>query len=155
VCRSLSAKINRKYGRYSNCNLSCSVDGSCIGRQQWIGTNTADGLGKSIPSQISQTLIWSQNNWNALGCDVSESLLLDTSKTLVNSGLRDVGYNYVVLDDCWSDGRDEKDFLKVDMKKFPSGMKSVADEIHREGMLFGMYSSAGEMTCARYGTSIC
>ena len=111
-------------------------------------------MGKSVYSQILQNLIWVQNNWNALGCDVSESLLLDTSKTLVNSGLRDVGYNYVVLDDCWSDGRDEKDFLKVDMKKFPSGMNFVADEIHRQGMLFGMYSSAGEMTCARYGTSI-
>jgi len=92
-----------------------------------------------------------QNNWNALGCDVSESLLLDTSTKLVDSGLRDVGYNYVVLDDCWSDGRDENEFLKVDLEKFPSGMKAVADEIHRQGLLFGMYSSAGEMTCARYG----
>lgn len=59
----------------------------------------------------------------------------------------------MVLDDCWSDGRDEKD-LKVDMKKFPSGMNIVADEIHRQGLLFGMYSSAEEMTCARYGKEL-
>lgn len=65
-----------------------------------------------------------------------------------------MGYNYVVLDDCWSDGRDEDGFLKVDMGKFPSGMNYVADEIHREGLLYGMYSSAGEMTCARYGKTI-
>jgi hypothetical protein len=57
----------------------------------------------------------------------------------------------VVLDDCWSDGRDVDGFLKVDMEKFPSGMSSVADEIHGQGLLYGMYSSAGEMTCARYG----
>ena len=92
-----------------------------------------------------------QNNWNSLGCDVSASLLLDTSKKLVHSGLRDVGYNYVVLDDCWSDGRDKDGYLLADTEKFPSGMSSVADEIHRQGLLYGMYSSAGEMTCARYG----
>jgi hypothetical protein len=57
----------------------------------------------------------------------------------------------VVLDDCWSDGRDEDGHLKVDMEKFPSGMAAVADEIHKQGLLYGMYSSAGEMTCARYG----
>lgn len=56
-----------------------------------------------------------------------------------------------MLDDCWSDGRDKDGFLKVDMKKFPSGMNSVSDHIHAQGLLYGMYSSAGEMTCARYG----
>ncbi|KAG4444303.1 hypothetical protein IFR05_000177 [Cadophora sp. M221] len=112
------------------------------------------GQAIAVNNGLARTPQMGWNNWNSLGCDVSESLLLDTSKTLVNSGLRDVGYNYVVLDDCWSDGRDEKDFLKVDMKKFPNGMNSVADEIHRQGLLFGMYSSAGEMTCARYAGSL-
>jgi len=92
-----------------------------------------------------------ENNWNSLGCDVSDSLLLDTSAKLVSSGLRDVGYTYVVLDDCWSEGRRESDkWLVADQKKFPRGMKAVADDIHARGLLFGMYSSAGEMTCARY-----
>lgn len=90
-----------------------------------------------------------QDNWNSLGCDVSESLLLDVSKKLVDSGLRDVGYNYVVLDDCWSDGRDKYGSLKVDMKKFPNGMNSVSDELHDKGLLFGMYSSSGEMRLVR------
>ena len=92
-----------------------------------------------------------QNNWNSLGCDVSESLLLDTAQGLVHSGLRDVGYNYVVLDDCWSDGRGDDGFIRPDLNRFPNGMAYVADQIHDQGMLYGMYSSAGEMTCARYG----
>ena len=93
-----------------------------------------------------------KNNWNSLGCDVSDSLLLDTSAKLVSSGLRDVGYTYVVLDDCWSAGRRDSDqWLVADRKKFPRGMKAVADDIHALGLLFGMYSSAGEMTCARFG----
>ncbi|KUJ17891.1 alpha-galactosidase [Mollisia scopiformis] len=112
------------------------------------------GQAISVNNGLARTPQMGWNNWNALGCDVSESLLLDTSKKLVDSGLRDVGYNYVVLDDCWSDGRDEDGFLKDDLEKFPSGMAAVADEIHRQGLLFGMYSSAGEMTCARYEGSL-
>jgi len=78
--------------------------------------------------------------------------LTDTSAKLVSSGLRDVGYNYVVLDDCWSTGRDPaNNWLVPNIEKFPSGMKAVSDGIHDLGLLFGMYSSAGEMTCARYG----
>ncbi len=70
---------------------------------------------------------------------------------MVDTGLRDVGYNYVVLDDCWSGGRGEDGFLFADEKKFPRGMKYVADEVHDLGLLYGMYSSAGEWTCARDG----
>ncbi|KAH8758096.1 alpha-galactosidase [Hyaloscypha sp. PMI_1271] len=112
------------------------------------------GHAAGVNNGLARTPQMGWNNWNALGCDVSESLLLDTSKKLVDSGLRDVGYNYVVLDDCWSHGRDEEGFLEEDLEKFPSGMSAVADELHRQGLLFGMYSSAGEMTCARYAGSL-
>lgn len=91
---------------------------------------------------------------NSLGCDVSQDLLLDTSKILKSSGLQDLGYKYVVLDDCWSDGRDAQGSLVVDATKFPKGMKHVADTLHDMGFLFGMYSSAGELTCARYEGSL-
>lgn len=94
------------------------------------------------------------NNWNSLGCDVSQDLLLGTSKVLVHSGLRNVGYNYVVLDDCWQDGRDEKGYMRVDEEKFPNGMKYIADQLHEQGLLYGMYSSAGELTCAKYDGSL-
>jgi alpha-galactosidase len=95
-----------------------------------------------------------QNNWNALGCDVSKCLLLDTSKRLVDSGLRDIGYKYVVLDDCWSDRRGEDKHLIVDKEKFPNSIKAVVDAIYKRGFLYGMYSSTGEMTCARYGQAL-
>lgn len=62
-----------------------------------------------------------------------------------------MGYNYVVLDDCWASmARDSDDMLVADPVKFPNGMNYVSDRIHDMGLLFGMYSSAGEMTCARY-----
>ncbi|RDW84409.1 hypothetical protein BP6252_01999 [Coleophoma cylindrospora] len=99
----------------------------------------------AVNNGLARTPQMGWNNWNSLGCDVSESLLLDTAQMLVDS---------VVLDDCWSDGRGSDGYLKVDMKRFPSGMESVSQNIHDLGLLYGMYSSAGEMTCARYAGSL-
>lgn len=94
------------------------------------------------------------NNWNSLGCDVSQDLLLDTSKVLFESGLRDVGYNYVVLDDCWQGERGADGYITVNKGKFPQGMKYIAQKLHSMGFKYGMYSSAGEMTCAKYEGSL-
>ncbi|KAF2858229.1 glycoside hydrolase family 27 protein [Piedraia hortae CBS 480.64] len=94
------------------------------------------------------------NNWNAFGCDVSEQLILDTTQRLVHLGLRDAGYHYVVLDDCWSDGRFDNGTLRPNATKFPNGMAHVADRIHAMGMGFGMYSDAGYYTCAKYVGSL-
>jgi alpha-galactosidase len=85
---------------------------------------------------------------------VNEQLILDSTKALVDTGLRDVGYRYVVLDDCWSDGRGADGYVRVDKQRFPSGMKRLAEQIHDQNMLYGMYSSAGEQTCARYEGSL-
>ncbi|KAK7537329.1 alpha-galactosidase [Phyllosticta citribraziliensis] len=94
------------------------------------------------------------DNWNAFGCDVSEELLLETADAMVKFGLRDLGYDYVVLDDCWSIGRNASGYLVHDPVKFPNGMKHVADAIHALGLKFGMYSSAGVFTCGRYPGSL-
>lgn len=58
------------------------------------------------------------NNWNAFGCDVNESLLLRTAQNMADFGLRDLGYNYIVLDDCWSAGRDDNGYLEADSQSF-------------------------------------
>lgn len=95
------------------------------------------------------------NNWATFKCDVSADLLSGTAQRIVDLGLKDVGYNYVVLDDCWSMGRDEQTKELMPSKiKFPKGMKDMADRIHSLGLLFGMYSSAGAWTCAGYEGSL-
>ena len=66
-------------------------------------------------------------------------------------GFADAGYEYVILDDCWSDGRYPNKSLKPDFTKFPNGMAYIADYIHNLDMKYGMYSSAGLYTCAGYG----
>ncbi|KAF2762431.1 alpha-galactosidase [Pseudovirgaria hyperparasitica] len=94
------------------------------------------------------------NNWNAFHCDVNETLLLSTAKAMVDYGLRDLGYDHIILDDCWSVGRNETGYLVSNDKKFPNGMKYVVDTIHSMGMKFGIYSSAGTFTCGKYPGSL-
>lgn len=94
------------------------------------------------------------NNWNAFGCDVSQDLFTDTADRMVSIGLRDAGYHYVILDDCWSDGRYDNGSLKPDLSKFPNGMSWLADYMHSLGLGYGMYSSAGKYTCGQYAGSL-
>lgn len=91
----------------------------------------------------------------AYGCDIDAETLLDTAEKIVDFGLRDLGYKYVILDDCWSDmERSDNGSLVANSTKFPDGIKAVADQIHDMGLLFGMYSSAGLYTCAQYPASL-
>lgn len=96
------------------------------------------------------------DNWNAFACEVSETLLLQTADLIVNYGLRDLGYYYVILDDCWSVGRNasNNNSLVADPSKFPNGMAAVADSLHHLDLGFGMYSDAGKYTCGQYAGSL-
>ncbi len=91
------------------------------------------------------------NSWNTFGPDINEQVVLGAADALVNTGLAAAGYNYLVIDDCWSlRQRDENDCLVADPEKFPHGMKYVADYVHSKGLKFGMYSCAGQLTCAGF-----
>lgn len=91
------------------------------------------------------------NTWNTFGDKIDEKLLMELADALVSTGLKDLGYNYLVIDDCWAEKeRDENGKLVPDKEKFPNGMKAVADYIHSKGLKFGMYSCVGTMTCAGY-----
>ena len=87
------------------------------------------------------------NSWNKFACDVSEKLLKEAADALVSSGMKDAGYNYIVVDDCWHGKRDSLGFIHPDPVRFPSGIKAVADYIHSKGLKFGIYSCAGNTTC--------
>jgi alpha-galactosidase len=87
------------------------------------------------------------NTWNKFSCNVDETLIRASADAMVSSGLRDAGYKYVVIDDCWHGERDSLGFIHPDPVKFPSGMKALADYIHSKGLKFGIYSDAGNKTC--------
>lgn len=94
------------------------------------------------------------NSWNMFGANISDALIRESADALVESGLREAGYEYIVIDDCWSLlERDAEGRLVPDPEKFPAGMKDLADYVHSKGLKFGMYSCAGTKTCARYPSS--
>lgn len=87
------------------------------------------------------------NSWNTFACNVDESLIREMADAMVSSGMKDAGYQYVVIDDCWHGQRDSLGFIHPDPQRFPSGMKALADYIHSKGLKFGIYSCAGDKTC--------
>ena len=84
------------------------------------------------------------NTWNTFGEKINEDLIMETADAMVHEGLLDAGYEYLVIDDCWSEyDRDPKTHeLVANHEKFPNGMKYVADYVHSKGLKFGMYSCA-------------
>ncbi len=91
------------------------------------------------------------NSWNTFGERINEQVVRDTADAIVNLGLKDVGYEYVVIDDCWAlRERNAEGKMVADPAKFPSGMKALSDYVHSKGLKFGMYSCAGTRTCAGY-----
>jgi alpha-galactosidase len=87
------------------------------------------------------------NSWNKFGSAVNEKLIRQTADAMVSSGMKDAGYEYINIDDTWEGERDRQGFIQVDPRKFPSGMKALADYVHSKGLRLGIYSDAGYRTC--------
>jgi len=103
---------------------------------------------------LADTPAMGWNSWNKFACNINEDLIKGVIDAMVTSGLRDAGYVYVNLDDCWHGARDANGFITVDAKKFPSGMKALSDYAHSKGLKLGIYSCAGYKTCAGYPASL-
>ncbi|MBO4843414.1 MAG: glycoside hydrolase family 27 protein [Bacteroidales bacterium] len=93
------------------------------------------------------------NSWNCFMTEINEDLIKATADAMVELGLVDAGYIYLNLDDGWHGDRDELGFITCDPVKFPSGIKALADYVHSKGMKLGIYSDAGDFTCAGYSGS--
>ena len=100
-----------------------------------------NGLGKTPP------MGW--NSWNKFGCNISEKLIIDTIDALNSSGLAELGYNYINLDDCWQSSRHPNGTIIPDPVAFPNGIKPLVDYAHSKGLKFGLYSDAGFFTCEK------
>jgi len=103
---------------------------------------------RALDNGLALTPPMGWNSWNKFGCNVSEDLIKSMADGMVSSGMKDAGYQYVVIDDCWQVRRDEDGNIVPDAERFPSGMKALGDYIHAKGLKFGIYSDAGEKTCA-------
>ncbi len=102
---------------------------------------------QALDNGLARTPPLGWNSWNKFACNVSEDLIKGAADSVVSSGMKDAGYQYVVIDDCWQVSRDAEGNIVADAKRFPHGIKAVADYVHSKGLKFGIYSDAGTGTC--------
>ncbi len=98
-------------------------------------------------SKLAPTPPMGWNSWNNFGCDVSEKMIMEMADAMAGNGMREAGFQYIVIDDCWQVDRDSAGNILPDPERFPSGMKKLADYVHSKGLKFGLYSCAGSRTC--------
>jgi alpha-galactosidase len=88
------------------------------------------------------------NSWNTFAENISDSLVRQIADSMVSTGMRDIGYQYINIDDYWQlVERDSKGNIQINKQKFPHGIKAVADFVHSKGLKIGVYSDAAELTC--------
>ena len=102
---------------------------------------------KGYEEQLLPIMGWS--SWNAFANKISEESFIEQMDLMEEYGLIDVGYNYFNIDDGYQAGRDpQTGIVRTNYEKFPNGMKYIADYAHKLGMKAGIYSDAGDNTCA-------
>jgi alpha-galactosidase len=107
--------------------------------------------GYALDDGLAKTPYMGWNTWYAFGGKFDEKKLREVADSMISSGLREAGYTYLCLDDCWSSkSRDADGKLVADPAKFPSGMKAFSDYCHERGLKLGIYGDRGTQTCAGY-----
>ncbi|XP_002192599.5 alpha-N-acetylgalactosaminidase isoform X2 [Taeniopygia guttata] len=82
---------------------------------------------------------------------ISEQLFFEMADRLAEDGWRELGYEYINLDDCWAaKQRDAAGQLVPDPKRFPRGIKALTDYVHARGLKLGIYGDLGIFTCGGY-----
>jgi len=114
---------------------------------------------KSVPSlsledNCAKTPPMGWNSWNTFQLDIHEELVKGVTDVMIETGMRDAGYQYVCIDDGWMlEVLDQEEKLIVNDNKFPSGLKALGDYIHKQGLKFGLYLDAGVKTCGGFAGS--
>lgn len=110
--------------------------------------------GRALDNGLARTPPMGWNSWNKFACKgINEQVIRETADTIASNGMKDAGYQYINLDDCWQISRDENGNIVADPQKFPSGIKALAEYVHSKGLKIGLYTDIGTLTCAgRPGT---
>lgn len=109
----------------------------------WAGSVAAQ---KAPQLALTPPMGW--NSWNHFECEIDEKTVRQMADLLVSSGMKDAGYQYINIDDCWHGERDNNGNIQAHPTHFPSGIKALADYVHSKGLKLGIYSDAGAKTCA-------
>jgi alpha-galactosidase len=102
----------------------------------------------AVDSGVAMTPPMGWNSWNHFACKVTADDVRSAADAIASNGMKDAGYTYVNIDDCWQGTRDEQGRIRPN-QKFPD-MKALVDYVHAKGLKIGIYSSPGPKTCAGY-----
>eukprot|EP01096_Ripella_sp_DP13-Kostka_P003392 TRINITY_DN1500_c0_g1_i2.p1 TRINITY_DN1500_c0_g1~~TRINITY_DN1500_c0_g1_i2.p1 ORF type:complete len:439 (+),score=123.88 TRINITY_DN1500_c0_g1_i2:88-1317(+) len=105
------------------------------------------GCSEALDNGLARTPPMGWNSWNHWGCNINETIILDTAKAMRANGMQAAGYQYVNVDDCWAIGRYPNGTVQADPKTFPHGIQWLASQVHSLGFKFGIYTCAGNLTC--------
>jgi len=111
-------------------------------------------LSQHSRSSLATTPPMGWMTWNLYGEHINEEIIKGIADAMDSSGMVKAGYQYLIIDDGWQGGRDNKNNIIPDNIKFPSGIKSLADYVHAKGIKLGIYSDAASLTCAGYTASL-
>ena len=89
------------------------------------------------------------NSWNCWGLSVSDAKVKSSARAMIDKGLTDYGWNYINVDDGWQAAQRSNSGKIIPNEKFPD-MKDLGDQLHQEGLRFGIYSSPGAKTCGGF-----
>ncbi|XP_032084011.1 alpha-galactosidase A [Thamnophis elegans] len=121
----------------------------------------AIGLAAALDNGLARTPPMGWLHWERFLCQtdcereprdcISEQLFMQMADRMASEGWKDVGYRFLCIDDCWmAPTRDKQGRLQADPKRFPSGIKKLADYVHAKGLKLGIYADIGNRTCAGF-----
>jgi alpha-galactosidase len=109
---------------------------------------TDDDFPLPLAAGLAPTPPMGWNSWNKFACSINDGFVRGVAQAMVDSGMKDAGYRYINIDDCWSlAARDANGALQHDPARFPQGIKPVADFVHGLGLKLGIYGDRGIETC--------
>src|SRR5258708_8121445 len=110
----------------------------------------APSFGLALDNSLARTPPMGWNSWNKFACKgLNEKVVRETADAMASNGMKDAGYQFVILDDCWQTGRDAAGNILADAERFPSGIKALADYIHGKGLNLAIYTDAAPLTSAK------
>ena len=87
-------------------------------------------------------------SWNSVQGNISQKIIEQAVELFQNKGLYECGWNHIMMDDLWQGTRKADGTPQPNASRFPNGLKTVADYVHKNGMKFGLYTDAADRTCA-------
>ncbi|MGW7002751.1 glycoside hydrolase family 27 protein [Streptomyces sp. NPDC054933] len=110
---------------------------------------------QALDNGLARTPPMGWNSWDTFGCNADEQIVKDTADFMASTGMRDAGYQYLTIDDCWmSRSRDAGGNLVPDPQKYPDGLAALAAYVHGKGLKFGLYESPTYHTCQGFPGSL-